>query len=268
MKRVNSILAFALGAAAMASACCGQTARASGYEWAGPYAGGNLGASWNDATFGAQTATALTQIGPLSLGIPRAQIDANERLTGGAQAGYNFQRNRLVVGMEGDFQAGTSRLGTSSLVPLPYPVIVDPAAAFLRREVATDWVGSVRLRVGGAWNRFLAYGPAGAAFTELKASARGIWGLALNPSILESIGLAAPAYSQSRFRPGLALGGGAEWAVTDAISLGLEGRHVRFDGAFDLGSHPSATANLVQGASSITFAETEVTVRINYHFGR
>ena len=74
--------------------------------------------------------------------------------------------------------------------------------------VTQDWEGSVRGRVGVAFDRFLAYGTGGIAFTGLE--------------------VVAPAVTTSETRAGWTLGAGLEYAFTDNVTFRGEYRYSDF----------------------------------------
>jgi len=105
----------------------------------------------------------------------------------GGQVGVNWQYNNFVVGAEGDGS------------------FVDWGA--------NDAVGTVRLRGGFSFDRFLVYGTGGAAFRDFN-----------------DVGWVA--------------GAGGEYALTDTISAGIEFLH------YDFGSDDS---NVVRGRVNVKF---------------
>lgn len=104
------------------------------YNWSGAYLGAMLGYQWGD--FDVQ-----------GLG----DVEADGYVAGG-YAGYNFQSGALVFGVEGDL-AATDLSETS-------------AGTTLESELT----GSIRGRVGYAFDRILAYGTGGVAFADVTAS--------------------------------------------------------------------------------------------------
>ena len=74
---------------------------------------------------------------------------------GGAQVGYNHQIGQWVFGIEGDFSA------------------MDLKATSAGGRFEEDFMATARLRGGFAWDRFLAYATAGAAFTHVEARLTG-----------------------------------------------------------------------------------------------
>jgi outer membrane immunogenic protein len=143
---------IAWGAAALIAAGCTVSAQAAdmsygrtpaytvnqplnAYSWAGPYLGGNLGYAW----------------GSVDNAIPKPS-----GVQGGVQAGYNWQSGPLVFGIEGDLQA----TGADD--------------TFAPWKFSNPWFGTVRGRVGYAFNNVLFYGTGGLAFGELRGETFGL----------------------------------------------------------------------------------------------
>jgi outer membrane immunogenic protein len=106
------------------------------YSWAGPYLGGNLGYNWGT-------------------------VDNNPTkpsgFEGGATAGYNWQSGGpWVFGVEGDIDA------------------TGAADTFAPWKFSHPWFGTVRGRVGYAFNNVLFYGAGGLAFGELRGQTFGV----------------------------------------------------------------------------------------------
>lgn len=118
------------------------------YDWTGFYVGMNLGAS-----FANLSETATITGGPFA-GTGGPNNSTGNAIVVGGQAGFNWQRDRLVLGVEGDFDfSGLDAKSPSN------------AAA----NVTTRWetLSTIRGRVGAAFDRLLVYGTAGAAFTDM-----------------------------------------------------------------------------------------------------
>ncbi len=116
---------------------------------------------------------------------------------GGVQAGYNYQIDSIVLGIEGDFSLG-------DVDDTIYPQIYTAA----RVEAQVDWMATIRGRLGWAMDRTLFYVTGGAAFTKLKMK-MDLFG-----------GRIDDKDSNSMF--GWTVGGGVEHAFTDSISLKAE----------------------------------------------
>jgi outer membrane immunogenic protein len=143
-----------------------------GYNWTGFYLGVNAGYGWTSSDFGG---------------------DANG-FVGGGQIGYNWQAlgSPLVLGIEADFQGAD--ISTSTTIG---------AASVSAKANA---FGTVRARIGYAWDRFMVYGTGGWAYTKSEISATGPGG----------------SVSSSDWSSGYALGGGLEWAAWDRWSVKAE----------------------------------------------
>jgi len=112
------------------------------FSWAGPYLGGNLGYAWGS-------------------------VDNNwakpSGVTGGVQAGYNWQQlgSPWVFGLEGDIQASGAE------------------ETFAPWKFSNPWFGTVRGRVGYSFNvgyasNVMFFGTGGLAFGELRATTFGL----------------------------------------------------------------------------------------------
>ena len=141
------------------------------FNWSGFYIGANAGYGWADSSFG----------------------DANGFI-GGGQIGYNWQGlgSPLVLGLEADLQF--SDMSTSATV------------GGVTADADINAFGTVRGRIGYAFDRFMIYGTGGLAFTntELSLSAGGA------------------SVSDDDWSTGWTLGGGVEWALMPNWSAKLE----------------------------------------------
>jgi outer membrane immunogenic protein len=140
------------------------------FTWTGAYVGANVGYNWGDFNKDA---------GPIT-------DDASGWL-GGVQAGYNYQMNQFVLGVEADWQLA----GIDS----------DIAGG---GSAKVDNFGTVRARVGFAADRFMPYITGGYAFGNATVDPAGI-------------------ESESNFHHGWVIGAGVEYAWTDNITTKLEG---------------------------------------------
>ncbi len=128
---------------------------------------------------------------PISAAIsatPGASVDNNPTkpsgFVGGVQAGYNWQSGPWVFGVEGDIQA----TGAND--------------TFAPWKFSNPWFGTVRGRVGYAFNNILFYGTGGLAFGELRG---------------ETFGL-----SETHTKAGWTVGVGAEFGLTQNWSAKIE----------------------------------------------
>mgnify|MGYP000303695003 CR=1 FL=1 len=171
------------------------------WSWAGPYAGLHVGALDGDIDDNFDTFFEGKQPEPV-VEVDSASINADSMdpngIMGGIQAGYNFQFDSIVLGVEGDVSLG-------DVDDTIYPFLFSPAG---RIESQIDWMATIRARLGWAMDRTLFYVTGGMAFTDLELK------------VEDGFTNFKDKDSQSMF--GWTIGGGVEHAVTDHISLKAE----------------------------------------------
>jgi outer membrane immunogenic protein len=115
--------------------------------------------------------------------------DNSSGFLGGVQAGYNWQFDQMIVGLETDIQGA----GIKS------DVEIDGRGA----EAKINWFGTTRARLGYTpVDRFMVYATGGVAYGKIKAS----YG----------------DFSQSDTKVGYTVGAGAEYALTNNVTLKSE----------------------------------------------
>lgn len=159
------------------------------YSWAGPYLGANIGYNWGSVTFAPAKPSGIS---------------------GGVQAGYNWQSGPLVFGLEGDIQASGAN---------------DTFAAW---KFSNPWFGTVRGRIGYSFGNVLFYGTGGLAFGSVRTANFGT--------------------SESHTSPGWTLGVGAEFGLSQNWSAKIEYLHVSLsDSRFGMTGLPHAyDSNIVR----------------------
>ncbi|MET4175962.1 outer membrane immunogenic protein [Bradyrhizobium sp. LA6.1] len=235
------------------------------YNWTGFYVGGNVGGQWGSADlntstiwtpagyFGASSVPAINAVG--------AQGVNSSSVTGGFTAGYNWQVNHAVLGLEGDinyFGFKGSATGTAL-----YPCCA-PDTFTVNSSVSADWLATIRGRIGFlAAPTWLIYGTGGAAIAEVKG----------NFNFTDTfIGGATESGTIRDTRVGWTAGVGTEYAFGGGWSLKAEYLYV------DLGSVSATSTNLVTFAGttpspsnvythSVDLKSNIVRVGVNYKFG-
>lgn len=183
-------------------------------KWSGFYAGFNAGTSWADLDQSRSflsTGGSVFGITPGPTAIyPAADSTSSMRSwLGGVQAGYNLQFGALVLGVEADYQRTgaerSSQLIGSALGPT-YNVSAE-----------VKYFGTVRARLGYAFDRTLIYATGGLAYGE------GGGDISIKPGTPSMIVPGGP-YSggDTQTHVGYALGGGLEYALTSNISFKAE----------------------------------------------
>jgi outer membrane immunogenic protein len=118
------------------------------YNWTGFYVGINGGGGWGRSEW--TNASGST-----------GGFDVSGGLVGGT-IGYNWQLGQWVYGLEGDIDWSNIRGSTSSGI-----------CAGTSCETKNDWLGTARMRIGYAFDRFLPYITGGLAVGDVKGSAAG-----------------------------------------------------------------------------------------------
>ena len=199
------------------------------FTWTGFYAGINAGYGFGTGNDDNRTTTVLATA-PAFLpgtvgGVAFNNRNTNEGFVGGGQIGYNYQftpGSGVVVGIEADAQYvdfGNSRNRYTNIVGALNPDLTPVNPNGLS---GLDYFGTVRGRLGYAFDRTLVYGTGGFAYGSGSAD-RSFGGFAGNDS----------------FRTGWTVGGGMEYALpvdsflnffrSSAVTLKVEGLYVNLD---------------------------------------
>jgi outer membrane immunogenic protein len=249
------------------------------HNWEGPYVG--LNAGWNSANTSVAPGTATTQqltgvnagAGPVT--VPPATFNtaqqdySTQSWAAGGQVGYNHQIGHWVLGAEGDMDALGGRSRQFSNYALPATSLTSANAVSISRSTNPDWTASVRGRVGYATGRLLIYGTGGLGLADARQNVT--YGYA--PTVTPGVAAANPGTSfgtsngdtNDRVLVGYTAGGGAEFALNRAVSIGAEYRHSDYgDNTYALGSSaPGATRENTR----IGFSDDQVLAKVNFRFG-
>jgi outer membrane immunogenic protein len=177
------------------------------FTWTGFYVGGQVGFQFNDnddnGYYGA--------VYPYGYGFGD---DSNDGFVAGAHAGYNFQFGSFVVGAEADIEGVFGDDDDDGYYGYAYA----PAYyGYGHGNGSLDWQGSVRARLGFAFDRVLVYGTAGVAFGGF-GGGNGYYGY--------------PYYYGGHgddTATGWTVGLGVEYAFTNNLTARLEYRFTSFD---------------------------------------
>ena len=227
------------------------------FNWTGMYVGVNLGGAWGESEF-THTATGQFVADPPSqpnLAAFGSGALQSRGVIGGVQAGYNWQVGSIVVGFESDMQAwassASSQRGPQVYFPGPPP---PPATAAFSQTVNSDYLFTLRSRVGLALDGALVYVTGGLAVTKVKFSQAVLFGPFPE--------MASGSVSETKL--GWTLGGGAEFVLTRNWTVKAEYLYVQFD---------DVTARLFNPTSPMYTHEVQselsaqiVRVGVNYKF--
>jgi outer membrane immunogenic protein len=215
--------------------------------WAGLYTGVNGGYAWG-------TNSEITGITDVVLcarrGCTTTPYSADAHFTpdggfGGGQVGYNWQRERLVYGVEADIQ-GADASGGAAVTPF--------AGTSALASTSLDWFGTVRARLGyEAFDRGLFYVTGGFAYGGVEERLT----LTGNPH--------ATPIGASQVATGYAVGGGIEYAISQAWSVKAEYQFIdlgteALSATLPFGRHNSST-----GVVDAHDAFNTVRFGLNYH---
>ena len=229
------------------------------YNWTGFYIGGNAGGGFANSEH-------------LDMdGFTAANTKFQEAFgTAGLGAGYNYQFGHTVLGIEGDFNwANVDKTkdfangGARFLDALVSSAAVAPLPNANTTRFQMDEFATLRARAGLALDRTLVYATAGLAFGHIK-----------NTTLLGANDFSNQA-SEDKWKTGLAVGGGVEFALTQNWTLRGEYLLMQFQN-----SHATITdvsTGLNNGLSScgnlapcrMNYSESIQTARVgvNYKFG-
>jgi len=185
------------------------------YNWTGFYLGINGGGGWGRSEW--TNASGST-----------GGFDVSGGLAGGT-IGYNWQLGQWVFGLEGDIDWSDIRGSTSSGI-----------CSGTSCETRNDWLGTGRIRIGYAFDRFLPYVTGGVAFGDVKATVAGLG-------------------SSTDTNTGWTVGGGVEAAIAGPWTAKIEYLYV------DLGNN-SCSSGFCASSTNADFHTNIVRGGINYRF--
>jgi outer membrane immunogenic protein len=203
------------------------------YNWTGFYLGANLGAGWKN--------------GNLTDSVFGVNWSANKNATfvGGGQVGFNYQFNRVVVGIEADFDWFANDNNSATVTAFGTAV----------RDSNNDrWLTTLTGRLGFAWDRVLFYGKGG-----------GAWISSNNFSVTNVATGSSVSIVNNNTIMGWTAGAGIEWAFANNWTARVEYDYVGLqDNSFTV----PVTFPVVGGDVFTTHNRNiqMVTVGINYLF--
>jgi len=208
------------------------------YSWSGFYIGVNGGGAWGHSDL--STSTVFSPTGYFAttsvpaIGAVGAQHINTTGGTFGGQVGYNWQSGAMVYGVEADINwLGLSGTATGSAL---YPCCA-PTGFTVSSAMKSDWLFTLRPRLGFAADHWLLYVTGGLAVADVKA----------NFLFTDTFATALESAAISRTRAGWTAGVGAEYAVGGPWSVKFEYLHV------DLGTLSTTSTNLTAFTPPIAF---------------
>jgi outer membrane immunogenic protein len=206
------------------------------FSWTGFYFGLNAGGKW-----------VTNSDDDLIAGSNTVALNGSNDGTwiAGGQIGYNWQvpGSLWVFGIEGDIDA--QHFHKSVVVA----TAIGPFIAGDSFSLESNWQASLRGRIGyAAWDRTLLYATGGVAWTQVKGTV-GLVGVG--------------TFTDDRTVTGGTIGAGFEYAFTNNVSLGIEGRYTFY-------GHETFDHNGTLGVTPVTdrinLNTAEVMGKINFRF--
>jgi outer membrane immunogenic protein len=276
------LLASAAGTALASILGVSTPVHAQSFTWAGFYAGVNAGGAWGRSEASTTTDCSVPftpgyfcfagsgAANGLAVAASGTGSIKGSGFTGGVQAGYNWQSNNLVYGLEADF--GAFNLSGSRRASANYPVAAGgggPTTAnvyTVGSSFDTDWLFTFRGRLGWTLSpNLLVYATGGWAVTDLKVS---------NSFSDDYIGGGATQgavenASKSTFKSGAVVGGGLEWALGNRWTVKGEYLYLNFGKVIASGviSNAGQGAGYAQALSTSSDMTAHVArLGVNYKF--
>jgi len=185
-------------------------------DWTGFYVGAHLGNAASYSDWNSVTGAPFSD--------PFGGHFTGGGIVGGVQAGYNRQVGSWVLGIEGE--AGLADINGG----------VQCGAAVFNCDARIEGLGTISGRVGHALGDFLLYGKGGAAWLYQTAT--------MTPAS-NSGGIGPDVWQSRGFRPGWAVGAGAEYALSSRVSAKVEYNYLTFaQGGVDFAGPGGSTANV------------------------
>jgi outer membrane immunogenic protein len=224
--------------------------------WTGAYVGANFGYgnSYDDRSISGTDA--LTHGIVASGVVPGSLSDRAHGWLGGVQVGYNWQINRMVLGVEADADWSGLRGSDSQTItaaPLGIPLGITTSA-----DWKNEWLATVRGRVGYLVNDgLMAFATGGLAVGQVKGNTSAVL-TTPGPTFTASEG-----FSKTKF--GWTVGGGVEGQLSSKWTWKAEYLYV------DLGDRSGQISTVVGGTpvafdTRQDFTQHIVRVGLNYHF--
>jgi outer membrane immunogenic protein len=232
------------------------------FTWTGIYVGGQIGYGWGNVN--SNYGNNFGDYASLSY--------STQGVIGGAHVGYNLQLNQFVIGLEGDVDGTSLSKSYNRFVPFGGGfAYAAPYGGSVSFNTSHNIEGSIRGRVGYAWDRVLIYATGGVAFGGFNSSVCGNFPggvVVTSPNgFTGAFGAFGGCSSASTTRVGWTVGGGLEYAVTNNWSIRAEYRYTDFGKPTQYASSWTDPAFGAVGAYvNRKFTENRVQVGFSYKF--
>ncbi|TAL59755.1 MAG: porin family protein [Legionella sp.] len=222
--------------------------------WNGVYVGLNAGGLWGENQFYSNNLGSA-----YAAGIPLL-TDATLKDTGfigGAQIGWNYQYNSLAFGVEGDLDYANLNVNRTASSPT-----ASTLSAIITQHFSTDWISTIRGRVGYAANKWWVYGTGGLALAKMNLNDQVCSGpTALTPG--------CASMAQDKVDWGWTAGAGLEWKFSTNLSAKAEYLYVDLDNSAYTSLFTNTSGVIIPNSNinhNHEFTANIARVGINYFF--
>ena len=229
-------------------------------NWAGAYVGGALGGNWTG--FSSPIIVGPTTLGSITVGPYNQSYKVSPgSFIGGGQLGYNWQLERIVMGLE--FTLDGQKLESSRQLEQTSSPFVAGDEFIAKNNLQS----SLLAHLGYTRGKWLYYVAGGISLAYVQFSANFI-------SSVNSIGTVFPAAfaTQSQTLYGGTGGIGAEYAMTPQWSFGVAGVFTSYMAKqYILGNLPAFSLSsgqflLMPTVAKLNMNTSELLFKVNYHF--
>ena len=174
------------------------------YNWTGFYVGGQVGGGWASSTTTDVDGTLAFPPGYVHPAINYSGV------LGGGYAGFNYQINQFIIGIDGDYSWAdlTGSASEASQINAPMTSFNDKI----------KWIATLTGRLGYAMNNWMIFVKGGGAWAGFSSST----------NTVTTGGAAFSSGSSSETRDGWTVGTGVEWGFAPHWSTKLEYDYVGF----------------------------------------
>ena len=236
------------------------------FSWTGFYVGVNAGGAFNGGrnnNYGTSGFPVGANGNPAVI-FGNTGVSNNGSFTGGAQVGYNWQMNQFVFGVEADIQgiARNSGGGASATAPVAGLAGVVPYAIASNGANVGNYFGTVRGRLGFAYDRALFYVTGGLAYGDTRGGGTINYYNATNGT-----GVPTATYTSNGggMKTGYALGAGMEYAVAHNWTVRGEYMYVDLGRRNNAFTSPTLPTTSISGGNASRGLQV-VRLGVNYKF--
>ena len=226
------------------------------FSWTGCHIGGNIGGKSATTSGSVDVAAATGPAGATPASSFHLTDTTSGSFIGGGQLGCDYQGGWWVIGAEGD--ADWQSWSQSRTVGLAPPALFVTGDTF---DVSSKWQASLRGRAGIAMDRVLLYATGGVAWTNVT----------VGTNFIVSGVFPSTVVSDSKTITGVTGGAGFDYAMTNNVIFGLEGRYTVYDSqTFNSGLLATSTLRglftFAPATTTLKLNTAEVLAKINFKF--